>query len=568
MGRFNPGVYHGTASGNAPDNKLSKIEVAVTLSEDRIEKVEIVSHGEVKGVGYGIPTAPVEALPGLIVKYQSLGVQPIVGAEKSSKAILKAVTAAVAASGANTAALSKPVAPEAFADEERKVGLLVLGGGVGGLAAAVEAKRAGLDVLVIEKAGVTGGSAARSGGKLMAAGTKWQEKQGIYDSPDMLYTYMLEQSRSRADKQKLRFFCDHAYENILWLEGMGYHVQDVECIHESLFPWRVYNSPGGHYMSNGQGGEITTALHHEYERLGGEMIFNCGLESLVRENGRVVGAVCAHTGGGKLTVRADNVILATGGEAQNREYCEKKYGLKGYYTNVPKTNDGTGTRAALAAGAKEYVADGIQVNYCGLTSAIGICEEAGLTVTQEGRRVCNEWTYQYVVGDALRAAGSRVAWYITSGKEPYPAVKAAFARGHIKGTLDYFADSIEELAGKMKVDPEVLKATVDRYNALAEKGVDEDFGKPARFMFPITGPKYAAFQYTPCVTVTYGGLVTDLCARVLDTEDKPIPGFYATGEAASGALYGTVYPGCGTSIGSAILWGRVAARMAAGLSML
>jgi predicted oxidoreductase len=114
----------------------------------------------------------------------------------------------------------------------------------------------------------------------------------------------------------------------------------------------------------------------------------------------------------------------------------------------------------------------------------------------------------------------------------------------------------------------VLKATVDRYNALAEKGVDEDFGKPARFMFPITGPKYAAFQYTPCVTVTYGGLVTDLCARVLDTEDKPIPGFYATGEAASGALYGTVYPGCGTSIGSAILWGRVAARMAAGLSML
>jgi urocanate reductase len=350
MGRFNPGVYHGTASGNAPDNKLSKIEVAVTLSEDRIEKVEIVSHGEVKGVGYGIPTAPVEALPGLIVKYQSLGVQPIVGAEKSSKAILKAVTAAVAASGANTAALSKPVAPEAFADEERKVGLLVLGGGVGGLAAAVEAKRAGLDVLVIEKAGVTGGSAARSGGKLMAAGTKWQEKQGIYDSPDMLYTYMLEQSRGRADKQKLRFFCDHAYENILWLEGMGYHVQDVECIHESLFPWRVYNSPGGHYMSNGQGGEITTALHHEYERLGGEMIFNCGLESLVRENGRVVGAVCAHTGGGKLTVRADNVILATGGEAQNREYCEKKYGLKGYYTNVPKTNDGTGTRAALAVG--------------------------------------------------------------------------------------------------------------------------------------------------------------------------------------------------------------------------
>ena len=568
MAKFNPGVYRGTASGNAPDNKPSRIEVEVTLSEDRIEAVKILTHGEVKGVGCGIPTAPVETLPGEIVRRQSLNVEPTVGAEKTAKAILKAVTAAIASSGAKTAELMAPEKPEPMADAERQVDFLILGGGVGGLAAAVEAKRAGLDVLVVEKAGVSGGSAARSGGKLLAAGTKWQQKQGIYDSPDMLFDYMLEQSRGKADKQKLRYFCDHAYESILWLEGMGYRVQDVECIHESLFPWRVYNSPGGHYMSNGQGGEITTALHHEYERLGGEIIFNCGLERLIRADGRITGAVCAHTCGGKLTVYARNVLLATGGAAQDREYCEKKYGIKGYYTNVPKTNDGLGTRAALAVGAKEYDAEGIQVNYCGLTSGIGICEEAGLTVTQQGRRVCNEWAYQYVVGDALRAAGSRVAWYITSGGEPYPAVKAAFARGHIKGTPDCFADSIEELAGKMKADPEVLRGTVDRYNALAEKGEDEDFGKPAEFMFPITGPRYAAFQYTPCVTVTYGGLVTDLCARVLDTQDKPIPGFYATGEAASGALYGTVYPGCGTSIGSAILWGRVAARMAAGLSML
>ena len=83
-------------------------------------------------------------------------------------------------------------------------------------------------------------------------------------------------------------------------------------------------------------------------------------------------------------------------------------------------------------------------------------------------------------------------------------------------------------------------------------------------MFPIKGPKYAAFYYTPCITVTFGGLITDLCGRVLDKDDRPIPGLFATGETAPTGIYGTIYPGCGTSIGSAILWGRVAADMATG----
>ena len=569
MAKFKPGVYQGSAPGNAPDNKPSKIEVEVTLSEERIEDVRILAHGEVKGVGCGTSTAPVETLPASIVKYQSLAVPPVVGAEVSSRGILRAVTKAISASGADTEALKIPVTPETHADEERSVDFLVLGGGVGGLAAAVEARRAGLKVLVVEKGGVTGGSAARSGGKLLAGGTKWQQERGIYDSPQMLYDYIMGQSRGMADKEKVRFFCEHAYDNILWLEEMGYHVQDVECIHESLFPWRVYNSPGGHYMCNGQGGEITTVMHHEYERLGGEFVFNCGMTSLLREGDAVTGAVCEYTsGGGRLTVHAKNVLLATGGMAQDRALIEEMYHIAGYFTNAPSTNDGTGTRAALALGAKEYVAPSVQANYCGLTSGIGIFEEAGLQVTDQGRRVVNEWAYQYVVGDALLKAKSRVAWYITCGDEPYPAVKAAFARGKLKGTPDVFADSVEELAVKMKVDPQVLCATVNRYNAMSDQGRDEDFGKPAQFLFPIKGPKYAAFMYTPCVTVTYSGLVTDLCGRVLDQNDKPIPGFFATGETASGALYGTVYPACGTSIGSAMIWGRVAARMAAGLSML
>ena len=564
MSKFNPGVYEGIANGNGYDSMPSKIKVAVTLSEDRIENVEIVSHGEIKGVGYGLETSPIETIPGEIVKHQSLGVPPVIGAEKTSRGIIKAVTKAIAKSGADTAALSTPIPREAHADEERSVDFLVLGGGAGGLAAGVQARQGGADVLIVEAAGVTGGSAARSGGKLTAPGTKWQHAVGIYDSPDMLFDYMMEQSKGMADPKKIRFFCDRAYENLLWLEACGWKCQDVEPIHESLVPWRVYNSEGGHYMSAGQGGHITSAMHQEYERLGGEFVFNCSLKHLIVEDGRVKGAVCEYAGGGTLTVHANNVLLATGGFAGNRAKLEGLYPMmKGYFTDVPKTNIGTGIEAGVAVGAKEYVSPGVQANYMSLTPAmIGINEEAGLIVDASGKRLANEWSYQYVVGDALMRSKSDHGWYITCGNECYETVNKAFAAGPMPGTPDVFADSLEELAANMHVELDTLKATIDRYNALSDKGVDEDFGKPARFMFPIKGPKYAAFYYTPCITVTFGGLVTDLCARVLDEHDRPIPGLFATGETAPTGIYGTIYPCCGTSIGSAVLWGRVAAQVA------
>ena len=566
MGKFNPGTYEGLAYGNGYDSKPSKVKVAVTLSEDRIEEVKILEHGEIKGVGYGLKTSPVETLPGEIVKHQSLGVPPVIGAEKTSKAIIKAATKAIAASGADTAALTTPVPRQKHEDEERTVDFLVLGGGAGGLAAGVEARQHGEDVLIVEAAGVTGGSAARSGGKVMAPGTKWQHAVGIYDSPDLLYEYMMEQGKGMVDPKKIRFFVDRAYENLLWLEGCGWKCQDVEPIHESIVPWRVYNSEGGSYMCAGQGGNITYAMHETYERLGGEIVFECSLKNLIVEDGVVKGAVCEYAGGGTLTVHAKNVLLATGGFAANREKLEGLYPqMKGYFTDVPKTNVGKGVEEAVKVGAKEYVSPGVQVNYMSISSAmIGIKEEAGLILDADGNRVVNEWSYQYVVGDALMRTKKDHGWYVTCGNEKYETVNRAFEAGKTSDPKDVYADSLEELAEKMGVEYATLKATVDRYNELSEKGVDEDFGKPAEFMFPIKGPKYAAFYYTPCITVTFGGLETDLAARVLDVDGNIIPGLYATGESAPTGIYGTIYPGCGTSIGSAVLWGRVAADMATG----
>ena len=123
------------------------------------------------------------------------------------------------------------------------------------------------------------------------------------------------------------------------------------------------------------------------------------------------------------------------------------------------------------------------------------------------------------------------------------------------------ADTLEELAEKLEInDVDAFVETVNRYNELCEKGQDEDFGKPAEFLHPIKGPKFVALRMHPCVTVTFGGLETDVSARVMKPDGSVIPHLYAAGEVAGTGMYGTQYPTCGTSIGSALFYGRIAGR--------
>ena len=122
--------------------------------------------------------------------------------------------------------------------------------------------------------------------------------------------------------------------------------------------------------------------------------------------------------------------------------------------------------------------------------------------------------------------------------------------------------SSSTLAEKIGVDKAALEATVARYNELCLKGVDEDFGKPAQYMIPVEGNEYYAFRMTPGTSVTFGGLEIDVNARVLDTNNQPIPGLYAAGEVAFTGLVDAEYPCCDMAIGSAVYYGRVAAESA------
>ncbi len=606
MAKFNEGVFEGQGRGYR-----GKVTVQVRLSSERIEEVKVTEHNEIRGIGWGLNTSPVETIPGLIVEFQSLNIPEVEGAELTSKAILDGAAAAIKASGAGKELLAElksapgPVPDEAKA-EERTVDLLICGAGAAGLSAAIEATRNGAKVLIVEKQGITGGSTARSGGKILGAGTRWQKKQGIYDTPEMVYDYLMEVGDRRGDFMsavKTRYVAEHLNSTLDWLSSIkysikgdpedvlaqpwheltkpgrnedgslkqgNYTVQDVEQIHMSLQPWRVHNSPGGGGQTNGYGGEISVPLTLYYENdLGGEIVYNTALTELITdESGAVTGAVCKGANGGTLTVHArKGVIIATGGYARNREMCSR-YPTAHYFSTAPHGNVGDGLVAAEKIGARNFVHPGVQVVYTSLTCGIGINDESGLIVNEKGDRVVNEWTYQYTVGDALAASGSNCGWYITSGKEPYPGVKLGYKMAVNGKSKDPVANSIEGLAKKIGCDAQRLKKTFDRYCELVEKGVDEDFGKPAEFLHPIEGPKYVALRLHPCITVTFGGLEIDVSARVLRPDGSFIPGLYAAGEVAGTGFYGTEYPTCGTSICGAMMFGRAAVRTALGLEKL
>ena len=130
----------------------------------------------------------------------------------------------------------------------------------------------------------------------------------------------------------------------------------------------------------------------------------------------------------------------------------------------------------------------------------------------------------------------------------------------------YRADTIEELAGMIGLDPEVMQASIDRYNELCEKGHDDDFGKDPRRLFPVNEPPYFAYPFGSAgMLVLMGGLEVNKQLQPLNAEGQPIEGLYATGN-VMGGRYLVEYPVtvAGISLGTALTFGRLAGMNAAG----
>ncbi len=355
------------------------------------------------------------------------------------------------------------------------------------------------------------------------------------------------------------------------------------------------------------------------EDAGVTFMYSTFARQLVRPDntGRVEGVIVEDMDGNYKRINASKaVLLATGDYASNLEMMEHYVPWAARFMSIfpntdakgEMTNTGDGQQMGMWIGAK--MEDG---PHAPMTHHLGgpLGVDAFLLTDVYGNRIMNEdvggqplqnqisrapkkqvwqifdskWTEQIGYMDT---GHGNVNWYVESGSEvpngsygknAYISDEAS-EDGNTPGFDSYFsedgegvfANTLEELAIRMGVDADALKNTIDRYNELAEAGVDEDFNKRSDRMFPIVEPPFYAYPMTDTVLlVCMGGLVTNTNFQVINAEDDTlIEGLYAVGNCQGGRFlvdYPLAAPGIshGMAITHGKIVGEILAEMATGV---
>jgi 3-oxosteroid 1-dehydrogenase len=326
---------------------------------------------------------------------------------------------------------------------------------------------------------------------------------------------------------------------------------------------------------------------------------NTAVEDLVVEDGRVVGVRAVRDGAPVVIRGRRGVLLSAGGYERNAEmrlkYTAATQPSDGQWTWGNPGNTGEVLAAAIALGAKtEYMDEAIWLpsprkEMGGSTLTIARQYPHALFVNKSGKRFVNEANSYVEVGRAMYANDSVPCWLIFDDayRRSVPWVNhmpkfrnlAAVIPGRLpeqwltNGWIKR-ADTIEDLARLIELDPQALADTVSHFNAGAAAGTDQDFGrgvsqynhhlgdpghKPNPSLGPVADAPFYAVPIYPGDVGTMGGVVCDEHARVLDHDNQPIPGLYAAGNMAA-SVFGRTYPGAGASIANTTVFGYIAAR--------
>lgn len=323
---------------------------------------------------------------------------------------------------------------------------------------------------------------------------------------------------------------------------------------------------------------------------------NCRMVRLIYEHNAVKGVV-VEKGGVQSEIRGDAVILTAGGFAHNNEMRQNyhPHPITTDWTVASKGDCGDAIQAGIEIGAATALMDDAWWGPCFINSkgesTFMIWERSfpfSIIVDSSGKRFMNEsasyvdcshWQYErnqqvpaipaYLITDAHHRK-----YYMLGMGLPGVNPKEYFDSGMLTK-----ADSLAELARKMGIEPQGLEDTVRTFNRYAITGKDLDFHRgdsaydrvysdpkvsPNPNLAPLTQAPYYCVKVWPGDLGTKGGLLTDEYARVLDTAGSPIPGLYAAGN-TSASVMGHTYPGPGSTIGPAMVFGMIAGRHAASM---
>ena len=500
------------------------------------------------------------------------------------------------------AAAASIMAGTAAADEtegrawDYETDIVVVGSGAGGFTAAMTAMEAGVsDIVMVEIDNHTGGGSSFSDGGIHQSGA------GLtIESFDEYTKYAMTDPISHKCQlqfeETLDWVASHEQFDLMHFQWTSIGRKGEEVENDSL----ALLDPDGNVSPYGTR-PFFDAFEQMFKDAGGTLLMETAAEKILtdHDSGAIQGIRCSDVEGNKIYIKASQVILACGGFQNNKEMLAKYMGPYGENCTVMGTpyNSGIGIKMAEELGAKlaghmggwagiyaaalpaknpmESIEDYKGRDYSYETGRLHLFNtlidepsETGIIVNQEGLRYVDEFLVGHesqlplakqtnATGIAICDADGYEDWQgqVNYGTASSMGEKIQNALSEeIGGTL-YVADSIEELADKLngsciiyhQVDKANLIKTVEEYNAAAEAGTSDMLTPPRTTgkIQPIVKPPFYALPIRPAIFGCFGGLAIDEYARVLDTNDNPIPGLYAcmpTANSGMCAIYvGMIY---------------------------
>lgn len=459
---------------------------------------------------------------------------------------------------------------------------IVVGSGIAGLSAAYELSLGGAHVTIVDMATVFGGHAVMATGDLCLVDTPFQREQNVQDSPELAYQDFMKWGED-ANPEWVRYYVDHSRTEVYdWITSLGVSFEKL------ILP--AGNSVKRTHRTKGRGIGLVSPIYTECARRKNvSFLWHTRVDKLLVDGGRIAGVATsdlrtqAHA-----ELRAKLVVLATGGFQSNLDMVRESWSgevpfPEHFLIGSGINSTGSGHQLAKSVGGElthldhqwNYITGLPDPRYPDGNRGLHAVNADSIWVNSDAQRfIAERSSAKFGFPTLVRQKGATYwsvfdettkhsLWIAGSDWASFDTIeKLIFANPKLVKT----ADTIEELAHKSGLPAPALRATVERYNRMVERGVDTEFQRfgPGKDFKPtkLQKPPFYAVQLFPLTRKSMGGVAIDTSARVLDAQQHPIPGLYAAGELTGvGGLNGKAALE-GTFLAPSIITGRVAGRAA------
>ena len=601
------GTYTGKAMGMGGTENM--VEVELTLTDSVITDVKIKGDGETEGVG----SVVVESFPEVMIANNTINIDAITGATVTSDAVKEAAGKALKDAGLNpddyqTAAAAAAATGEVASSYDTDV--VIIGAGGAGMTAAIVAKDAGREVLIVESQAMVGGNSVRSTGGMNAAETEdqdendfgeeagvektlksaadsyadnaaitelaatvqeqWDEYQanpeGYFDSEALMELDTMIGGKGINDPELVKILAENSSETIEWLRSIGADLTDVAAFGGASVK-RIHRPLNDEGKTVSVGAYLVPILEQNVTDRGIEILFNTTATKILTDDSGAAVGVEAENNGNSVTINAKAVVIATGGFGGNLDMVvEYKPELEGFVSTNAPGSQGQGIEMGEAVGAATVDLEQIQIHPTvhvdknGNANLIteGLRGDGAILVNKEGERFCDEVGTRDAVSAAEIAQTDGEVWLIVDQKM---VDASAVIQGYLKKEFAFSGETWEELAEAIDAPADALVATMDKWHEVHAAKNDEEFGRTSFAAdVPLDTAPYYAIAVTPGIHHTMGGLKINGNTEVLTEAGDVIPGLFAAGE-VTGGVHGANRLG-GNAVADITVFGQIAGQSA------